>query len=211
MFVRPSWLPQSEEDIYALIESNPWGLIVSNGINGPFVTNVPWILNRACGKFGCLTSHISRANQHAAALLNEKGPVLAIFHGPSKYISAGWYPGRDMPPTVYYTAVHCYGSLRFQEQAALREALEDLTDRNERNIPSGWRTSEIPESEITRRLPAILGFDLVIERIEAKFKLGQDEPKQDAMAVGQRLLGSADAADKILGEMIVRFNRDRIK
>lgn len=209
MFVRPSWLPQSEEDVFTLIESNPWGLIVSNGASGPFVTNIPWVLNRKCEKHGCLTSHISRANDHAAALLKEKSPVLAVFHGPSKYISAGWYPDRDMPPTVYYTAVHCYGRLKFQEQGALREALEELTERSERNIQNGWRTSEIRESEITRRLPAILGFDLVIERIEAKFKVGQDEPKQDAMAVGHRLLESEDAADKALGEIIVRFNKNR--
>ena len=83
---------------------------------------------------------------------------------------------RDMPPTVYYTAVHCYGSLKFQGDAALRAALEELITRCERLISDGWRTSEIPESDITRRLPEILGFDLDVSRIEAKFKLGQDEP-----------------------------------
>jgi transcriptional regulator len=211
MFVRSSWLPQSEEDAFALIERNPWGLIVSNGTNGPLVTNIPWVLNRARGSHGWLSSHISRANEHAAALLREKSPVLAVFHGPSKYISASWYPERDMPPTVYYTAVHCYGSLRFQEAPALREAIQELTERSERNTPNGWRTSEIPESEITRRLPAILGFDLLIDRIEAKFKLGQDEPKRDAMAVGNRLLQSEDTADKVIGQMIVRFNENRAK
>jgi transcriptional regulator len=209
MFVRPSWLPQSEEDVFALIETNPWGLIVSNGASGPFVTNIPWVLNRKCGKYGSLTSHMARANTHVAALLKEQSPVLAVFHGPNKYISASWYPKRDMPPTVYYTAVHCYGSLKFQNQGALREALEELTGRSEQNTQNGWQTSEIPESEITRRLPAILGFDLIIERIEAKFKLGQDEPKRDAMAVGHYMLQSADAADRVLGEMVVRFNENR--
>lgn len=211
MFVRPSWLPQSDEDVFTLIETNPWGLIVSNGVNGPFVTNLPWVLNRKCGKHGCLTSHISRANEQAAALLRKKDPVLAVFHGPSQYISPSWYPKRDMPPTVYYTAVHCYGTLKFQEHVALREALEELTEHSEKDIPDGWRTSEIPESEITRRLPAILGFDLIIDRIEAKFKLGQDEPREDAMAVGRHLLASGDPADRALGEMIVRFNESRIK
>lgn len=209
MFVRPCWLAQSEEDVFALMESNPWGLLVSNGINGPRVTNLAWMLDRRRGSRGCLTGHISRANEHAVALLQETSPVLAVFHGPSKYISASWYPLRDMPPTVYYTAVHCYGSLTFQDQPALRHTLEELTSRSESRFPDGWRTSEIPESEITRRLPAILGFDLVINRIEAKFKLGQDEPKRDAMAVGNRLLQSEDFMDRAVGEMVIRFNKNR--
>lgn len=209
MFVRSSWLPQSKEDAFSLIEQNPWGLVVSNGAQGPLVTNLPWVLNRSQGPHGSLTSHISRANAHAAALLQEKAPVLAVFHGPSKYISASWYPKRDMPPTVYYTAVHCYGSLKFQEKNELRTAIEDLTRRSEEKIPNGWRTSEIPEIDIARRLPLILGFDLTIERMEAKFKLGQDEPKQDAVAVGHLLSLSEDAADKLLGQMILRFNENR--
>ncbi len=65
------------------------------------------------------------------------------------------------------------------------------------------------QNETARRLPKILGFDLVINRMEAKFKLGQDEPKRDALAVGDRLLRSKDSADRALGEMIVRFNKNR--
>lgn len=209
MFVRQCWLPQTEEDVFAIMESNPWGLLVSNGADGPCLTNLAWVLDRKRGDHGCLTSHLSRANEHAAALLEETNPVLAVFHGPSKYISASWYPLRDMPPTVYYTAVHCYGSLSFQDNGALREAIEELTTRSESRIPDGWRTSEIPECDITRRLPKILGFDLFISRMEAKFKLGQDEPKRDAMAVGERLMQSKDCADRVLGEMVVRFNENR--
>jgi transcriptional regulator len=191
------------------MESNPWGLLVSNGVDGPRLTNLPWVLDRKRGNHGCLTSHISRANDHAAALLEETKPVLAVFHGLSKYITASWYPSRDMPPTVYYTAVHCYGTLAFQDHTALREAIEQLTIRSESHIPQGWSTAEIPECDITRRLPKILGFDLLIERMEAKFKLGQDEPKRDAMAVGERLLQSEDSAERVFGEMIVRFNQNR--
>lgn len=209
MFVRPCWLPQSQEDVFAIMESNPWGLLVSNGTDGPCLTNLAWMLDRKRGNHGCLTSHISRANEHAAALLEVTKPVLAVFHGPSRYISATWYPLRDMPPTVYYTAVHCYGSLCFQDNGVLREAIEELTNRSEAGVPNGWRTSEIPECDITRRLPKILGFDLLINRMEAKFKLGQDEPKRDAMAVGERLLQSEDPEDRVLGDLVVRCNENR--
>jgi transcriptional regulator len=114
-----------------------------------------------------------------------------------------------MPPTVYYSAVHCYGPLVFQDQDQLRQAVETLTERSENNVPQGWSTKEIPPEAILRRLPAILGFELHIERLEAKFKLGQGKPKRDAMAVAERLLKSYSPGDLALGAMVYRYNEAR--
>jgi transcriptional regulator len=209
MFVRSSWEPQSQQDVFDIILQNPWGLLVTNGDNGPNVTNLPFVLGAKRGSMGVLNSHLSRANEHAAALTKLDKPALAVFHGPSSYITASWYPGRDMPPTVYYSAVHCYGSLTFQDQPQLHQSVEDLTKRSEAEIANGWSTQEIPERDVLRRLPAILGFELHIERLEAKFKLGQDEPKRDAMAVAERLLQSDNANDRALGTMVYRYNEAR--
>jgi transcriptional regulator len=68
---------------------------------------------------------------------------------------------------------------------------------------------EVPHSEITRRLPNIAGFEMEIERLEAKFKLGQDEPRKDAMAVADRLAASPDRSQRQLGEAVRRANVDR--
>jgi transcriptional regulator len=215
MFVRECWKPHSEDEVFDLIEKNPWGLLVSNGrqdselqgsFEGPFATNLAFVLHRSRRT---LVSHLSRDNAHAAALLAGEAPVLAIFEGPASYVTASWYPERSMPPTVYYTAVHCYGRLKFQDNGQLRGSLEELTTRSEDRFPDGWKTSDIPESEITRRLPYILGFELTIERIEAKFKLGQDEPKRDALAVAEKLLASDSLQDRLLGEMTRRYNENR--
>ena len=209
MFVRPSWEPQSQQDVFDLIVQNPWGLLVTNGEVGPEVTNLPFVLDAQRGERGVLTSHLSRANEQAASLLKLETPALAVFHGPSSYVTASWYPGRDMPPTVYYSAVHCYGSLSFQDQQKLHESVEELTQRSEAEIANGWSTREIPERDVLRRLPGILGFELQIERLEAKFKLGQDEPKRDAMAVAERLLQGESASDRLLGAMVYRYNESR--
>lgn len=213
MFVRDCWKPDSETEIFELIEQNPWGLLVSNGAeresghsNGPIATNLPFVLFR---ERRILASHLARANSHAAILLSSKSPSLAIFQGPSSYVTPSWYPGRDMPPTVYYTAVHCYGTLSFLNETQLRDAVEDLTRRNEAQVPHGWQTSEIAEKDIARRLPAILGFEFHIDRFEAKFKLGQDEPKRDALAVADRLLASGNPGNRLLGAMTHRYNVNR--
>jgi len=209
MFVRPCWKPWSPEAAYELIAANPWALLVSNGADGPFATNLPLLLDRVRGPHGTLIGHIARANEHARVLGEATAPALAVFEGPWSYVTASWYPGRDMPSTYYYTAVHCYGRIVTQETAALEKALETLNDRMERPIPGGWRMDEIPRSEITRRLPGIVGFELEIERLEAKFKLGQDEPRRDALAVAGRLAGADDPSHRELAAMIRRANEER--
>ncbi|HXG58386.1 MAG TPA: FMN-binding negative transcriptional regulator [Thermoanaerobaculia bacterium] len=209
MFVRPCWRPQSAAEIDRLIDENPWALLVNNGDDGPLVTNLPLLLDRSRGPQGTLLGHLARQNEHAAALFASTSPALAVFHGPYSYVTPSWYPNRDMPGTYYYTAVHCYGRPRRQSEAALLATLRILNDRMEGPIPSGWKLEEVPPSEIARRLPNIVGFEMEIERIEAKFKLGQDEPRKDALAVAGHLIASSDPSQRILGEAVRRANLHR--
>jgi transcriptional regulator len=209
MFVRPCWIPQSPEETYQLIDDYPWALLINNGDEGPFVTNLPLLLDRKRGRYGTLLGHLARANEHAITLFETTAPTLAVFHGPYSYVTPSWYPERDMPGTYYYTAVHCYGRIRPQSEAELEATLKLLNDRMEKQIPGGWSMDEVPHSEIARRLPSIVGFEMEIERLEAKFKLGQDEPRKDAMAVADRLAASPDRSQRQLGEAVRRANVDR--
>jgi transcriptional regulator len=200
MFVRPCWRPASEQDAIDLIEKNPWALLVSNGADGPVATNLPLLFDGNRSKV--LLGHVARANSHYALLREAKAQTLAIFEGPWSYVTASWYPNRDMPSTYYYTAVHCYGRVELQSEEELDASLEALTRTMETPIPGGWKTGEIPRSEITRRFAAIQGFSFHIERMEAKFKLGQDEPLRDALAVADKL----ENADGELSSLIRKQN-----
>jgi len=210
MFVRPCWKPKDTEELYELVAGNIWALLVTNGADGPYATNLPLMLDRSRGPHGVLIGHIARGNDHARALESADAPSLAIFEGPWSYVTASWYPNRDMPSTYYYTAVHCCGRLRLQSSAELESSLETLTALMETNLPQGWKVTDIPRSEITRRLPAILGFEMEVERIEGKFKLGQDEPTRDALAVAERLEAAADPSHRALAGMIRRHNAGRV-
>jgi len=175
------------------------------------VTNLPLLLDRSQGEHGALIGHVARANEHGRALLfGGEGPTLAVFHGPSSYVTPTWYPNRDMPGTFYYMAVHCYGRVRIQTESELERSLEVLNARMEEGIRDGWRMDEVEHSEITRRLPAIIGFELHIERMQAKFKLGQDEPVKDALAVAVRLTSSEDPSRRKLAEAVREANLHRV-
>jgi transcriptional regulator len=209
MFVRPSWRPRTLEEMYRLIEQHPWALLVSNGDDGPYATNLPLLLDRAKGERGTLVGHIARGNEHALVLESALVPTLAVFEGPYSYVTPAWYPNRDMPSTYYYTAVHCRGRVRVQTDAELLRWLDVLTKRMEAEVPNGWSIGEVARSEITRRLPLIMGFELEIERLEGKFKLGQDEPKRDALAVARELARSPDPSHRALAELTCLYNEDR--
>src|SRR6267378_3106510 len=209
MFVRPCWKPHSEEEIYEFIEKHPWALLISNGQSGPYATNLPLLLDRSKGKKGTLVGHIARANTHADLIGSASEPTLAVFHGPHSYVTSSWYPNRDMPPTYYYTAVHCYGYVQLQDEKQLHRWIEILTERMESAIENGWKTSEIEESAITRRLKAILGFEIPIDRLEGKFKVGQDEPVMDALFVAHHLALRNGDGDKVLSEITRKNNVTR--
>jgi transcriptional regulator len=208
MFVRPCWKPTSPQDALDLIEQHPWALLVSNGPGVPSATNLPLLLDRTDNQSETLlVGHIARGNVHAEKLAEAK--VLAIFEGPWTYVTASWYPHRDMPSTYYYTAIHCIGTVEMLDDQGLDEHLEDLTQRMESVFPNGWRTHEIPRSEITRRFPAIAGFRIHVNRIEAKFKLGQDEPIEDALAIAEKLERQESPRDAALATLIRKHNRAR--
>lgn len=209
MFVRPCWKPRTDEELYAFMEAHPWALLVNNGVDGPFATNLPLLLDRTRGEKGTLVGHIARANAHAQVLTTEQTPTLAVFQGPYSFVSGSWYPKRDMPSTYYYTSAHCYGRLRIQTIDELEHWVEVLTTRMESEYPDGWNFGDVPHSDITRRLPAIVGFEMEIQRIEGKFKLGQDEPKKDAMAVCRHLESSSEASQTELSKLIHSYNANR--
>jgi transcriptional regulator len=219
MFVRPCWQPTSPQDPLEIIEQYPWALLVSNGHDGPLATNLPLLIESSGRSSGeapgnsdaslVLVGHLARANEHARQLANATAPFLAIFEGPWSYVTASWYPGRDMPSTYYYTAVHCYGTIGLQDEPALDASVEKLTQRMESSYPDGWRTDEIPREAITRRFAGIIGFRMHVTKLEAKFKVGQDEPLRDALAVADALEthGAADA--RALAGIIRKHNLAR--
>lgn len=212
MFVRPCWQPTSPQDTRSLIEQYPWALLVSNGDNGPFATNLPLLIDPSSTYPNSplvLVGHLARANDHVHQLANPDTIFLAIFEGPYSYVTASWYPNRDMPSTYYYSAVHCYGHIELQDEPALDASLETLTQRMESPIPNGWQTNEIPRSEITRRFSGITGFRLHVNRVEAKFKLGQDEPLRDALAVADELNARPDPSSRELATLIHQHNQAR--
>jgi transcriptional regulator len=134
-----------------------------------------------------LVLHMARANPHWRSI--EPGsPALAVVTGPQAYVSPAWYASKDehgrVVPTWNYSAVHLTGRVTVHDDPAwLREAVTRLTDLHERARDDRWSVSDAPAAYVEKQLRAIVGLDLVVERVEAKAKLSQNRSDEDAAGV----------------------------
>ncbi len=162
-------------------------LVTFDGIR-PVATLLPVIWERPPGagepgSFGRLLGHIALNNPQWSTAVADI-PALAIVHGPQAYISPSWYQstrehGRTVP-TWNYTTVHFTGKVTFRRDPDwLRDVVTRLTERYEAGRPGRWWVTDAPEQFIDGQLRAIVGVEMLIDRLEAKDKLSQNRTPQD--------------------------------
>ena len=147
------------------------------------ITHVPVLLDRAAGPYGAILGHISRQNEQAKAFDGREEAVI-VFRGPHGYISPAWYHNRQAVPTWNFAVVHATGKLRaVTEPKALHAFLTRLVAKFESYQGTDYDFSKLPDSYIDGMLGGIVGFEMPIELLEGKFKLGQDRSEADRQGI----------------------------
>jgi transcriptional regulator len=154
-----------------LARYDAFGTLISLADGAPLATHLPVLYSRT-GERVLLTGHWARANPQWRTI--EAQRVLYILHGPHAYISPRWYTDPDSNvPTWDYATAHLYGQVRLvHEPAALGKIVAALAARYEAGAEKPWRMSESIGNE--QRLRGIVGFELVVDDIQVKFKLNQN-------------------------------------
>ena len=196
-----------QERITALIRDFGFATLISTTAEGPQVTHAPVQFDAARG---ALVGHIARANPHSQALQNGAS-MLTIFHGPHSYISPTWYldenPHVPNVPTWNYAAVHVTGTVtRIDDDAAKWKIVRDLAAQYEAGSTQPWDPRGLEAH--AGKLNAIVGFEIAIEKIEAKFKLSQNRSLPDQENVIAQLAASASSEVRATG-MMMRKNLAR--
>ena len=175
-----SYLEHDRETLLALIRAQPLATFIVADGGVPFATPLPMVL-RASDTI--LSAHLD-ANNPCAHLIQDGAPALAIFHGPSAYISPADYTTRQLP-TYNYMQVHVRGSLRrIGADGQLQADLSALVDAME--TEGRWRL-EPDDARVPPLLPLIVGFHLEIAEISGRFKLSQDKRAADRDAAHAKL------------------------
>jgi transcriptional regulator len=182
--------------MHALIKSQPLAALVTLGVDGLLASHLPMILEEDGSQFGILKAHVSRANTQWSDLLPAVH-ALAIFAGPHHYISPSWYPEKQehgsVVPTWNYAVVHAYGPLKvIEDKQWLLTHVQTLTNTHEADSTLPWKVSDAPEDFIRSMLEGIVGLELPIERLEGKWKVGQnrDEANRKGVVAGLATLNT---------------------
>ncbi len=191
------------EVLQALIAAHPLATLVTYGVGGLDANLIPFTLTVNDG-FGVLRAHLAKGNSQLDTL-GEGGEVLVIFHGPEAYITPSWYPSKQehgrVVPTWNYAVVLVRGIARIVEDTDwLLTQVGQLTNLQEHKQSHPWRVSDAPTPFLEGQLKAITGIEILIGRLEGKWKVSQNRSEADrrGVAAGLSLAGNNEMADLVV-------------
>lgn len=159
-------------EIEKFLRSNSFATLVSQVEGRHWATHLPLELEVNESGEKVLWGHISRANPQWKSFHTGE-EVMAIFLGPHTYISPSWYNHVNVP-TWNYIAVHIYGKVKLVEGEQLHEALKRLIDKYEAISQKPVSIGSMPEEYVRKEMKGIVGLEILIDKIEGKWKLSQN-------------------------------------
>ncbi|MEI6406813.1 MAG: FMN-binding negative transcriptional regulator [Actinomycetes bacterium] len=181
MYTPETFLPTDEQTDEFLRNISAAHLVTSTP-NGLVSTFLPFLFRGEAGTRGSLVSHMARNNDHWK--MTSTSDSLVIVTANDSYVSPSWYPSKmehgRVVPTYNYMIAHVFGELIVHDDINwLNRQVRELSDRFEsgRDIP--WKVDEAPEKYVQGQLSAIVGLEIVIKKVEAKFKMSQNRPSAD--------------------------------
>lgn len=158
-------------------------------------------LDRSTGSQGKLLGHMARANPQWLHF-SPGSEVLAVFQGPHTYISPSWYSSPGVP-TWNYAVVHLRGNPRLIESETELEALvEQLTHVQESHMPSPWKPNLVGERR-SKLLSMIVGFEIEVTEVQAKFKLSQNRSPEDQQRAIKELSHSNNQTEAAVAKLML--------
>jgi transcriptional regulator len=185
-----------------LAEEHPLALLVGPDAQGDgFGTHLPLVaLTR---EPLVLEGHMARANPHWEWLARQQR-LMAVFSGPSAYVSPQHYDSTRNVPTWNYAALHVYGDIELVESSVDKDALlKRLIGRFEPAYAEQWRG--LDEDYQQKLLGAIVGFRLRATRWELKLKLSQNRAATERARIQGALAASAKSEERAIAEWMARL------
>jgi len=201
MYIPKHFVQDDQQQLLILIRDYPLATMVVQTPEGLAANHIPLIIDDENSSPLHLHGHIARAN----ALSQIESPVdaLVIFHGPQAYISPNWYATKQQHgkavPTWNYSTVHVSASLRLVDDRAWKlNMIGRLTDKEEAPQAAPWKVADAPAAFTEGLLSSIVGIELVVSKIEGKWKVSQNQPLKNRDGVRQGLLDSGNSAAEYL-------------
>lgn len=187
----------------AYMRAYSFAALVSSGTGGLTATHLPFVIEEEGGRI-TLLAHMARANPQWRDFA-AGAEALAIFMQPHAYVSPRLYDSRQNVPTWNYVAVHAYGRpVLIEERAAKMELQMKLIRQHDAAYLA--QMAELPETYIDAKLAAIVSFSLVVERIDARYKLSQDKNPAERERIARELEASGDGVAAETARLMRKHN-----
>lgn len=190
----------------ALVARDNFVTLITIRDGAPMVSHLP-VLYRRDEDVVELRGHWAKPNPQS----RHAGPALAIVHGPHAYVSPAWYPDKERAarvPTWNFAVAHLDGELTsFDDEASLESIVDGLSRQHETRVGSDWRYQH-GRDDIRSQLKGIVGFGFAVERVELKFKLNQNHPRANRVAVADRLDAQEREASREIAALMRRQSDD---
>ncbi len=210
MYVPAHFLP-TEDQVRALLERPGAVDLITVTERGLLATMLPMAWDApgsrpGLGEHGALVGHVAIKNDQWRK--PPIGEAMAIVRGPDAYISPTWYQAKRehgrVVPTWDYVLIHAHGRLVIHRDAEwLERNVRRLVELHEGRRAVPWAVDDAPADYIAGQLRAIVGVELLVDRIDAKAKLSQNRSDADLDGVvagldadGQRAMSDAIQADR---------------
>jgi transcriptional regulator len=193
----PAHFAADDAAVHELLAHHGAADLVTATPQGLLCTLLPFVYDPDAGPRGALLGHLARNNDQWAQPV--VGEALVIVRGPDAYVTPNWYASKAehgrVVPTWNYVTAHVYGRLVVHDDPVWVGGLvRRLTDRHEADNPKPWSVDDAPGAFIAGQLRAIVGVELIISRVEAKFKLSQNRSEADVTGIIEGLEARGDVA-----------------
>lgn len=202
MYIPEKFAEEDFKRITALVESNPFGMLIIVDEGSPTISHLPFLFEPNIGSHGKLIGHMAKDNLQWKSLKEAKS-VLVVFKGAHGYISPTLYSTPGVP-TWNYAVVHLQGKPSvIEDPAGVENILNLLTTHFESSQPNPWKLSfPVEKSQL---LQMIVGFEIDIKNIEAKFKLSQNKTAQEQQNIISELGKSNHIGDTYLSQFMATY------
>lgn len=195
MYLPGAFNEKNPNVIFEFLKQNAFATLISHSKTEPVASHLPLLVEMQDNQLH-VRGHFARANEHWLQLRHHPESLI-IFQGPHSYISPTYYKGAGVP-TWNYVAVHAYGSATITEDNQdIITIIEQLTETNESAKADSWQ-SNYPEN----MLKAIVGFDIKVDRLQAKYKLSQNKSQDDQQGVIEQLSSLNDENSRAIAELM---------
>jgi transcriptional regulator len=197
----PSWSRVDDAEVIRQFVSDVgFATLVTPSVDGLKVSHLPLLYVSSPGD-GVISGHMAKANDHWQAFGSEQESVV-IYQGPNAYVSPEWYKSMPKLPAWNYGVVHMRGLVNaIHDDEWLIQHVDELVDFHESEYGEGTKEASYEETR-TKMLDGIVGFQMKVESVEARFKLSQNRNDEDRRSVAEHLAVSTNGQSAAVAKLM---------